>query len=256
MPSPNGSRLQVAAVPHSEKQRAQQILRILRETLTIRSDDFVSVLVYKESHDPFKVLTATILSQNCTDIAALQAYRDLDAQIGVNPKSLAKVRSRTIAKAIHFAGLHNQKARALRRLGRDLLNQPPRTLESILTEPVDQARATLQELPNVGPKTADVLLSVWKRPTISVDTHVDRVSRRLGFAARKAKYEHVRAALMQTFTETDYRSVPLLFMAHGRRFCKARKPSCPICPIAHLCPYRHKTTRRGGQSASHAIIRR
>jgi endonuclease-3 len=256
MPSPKRAPLQVSTIPESEKQRAQQILQILRETLTISSHDFVSVLVYEESHDPFKVLTATILSQNCTDIAALQAYRDLDVQIGVNPKSLAKVGSRTIAKAIHFAGLHNQKARALRRLGLVLLNQPPRTLEAILTEPVDEARATLQGLPNVGPKTADVLLSVWKRPTISVDTHVDRVSRRLGFAARKAKYEDVRAALMQTFSETDYSSVPLLFMAHGRKFCKARRPLCPICPIGHLCPYRHKTTRTASQSASHVTIRR
>lgn len=243
MPSPNTAR-QVTAVPQSEKQRAQQILQILRESLTIRSNDFVSVQIYEESHDPFKVLTATILSQNCTDVASLQAYRDLDEQIGVNPNSLAKVGSRRIAKAIHFAGLHNQKARALRQLGRVLLNQPPRTLEAILSEPVDEARAALQELPNVGPKTADVLLSIWNRPTISVDTHVDRVSRRLGFAAKKAKYEDVRSALMQTFTETDYTSVPLLFMAHGRRFCKALRPLCPTCPIAHLCPYSHKTKRR------------
>jgi len=252
MPSRKDPQQLGTIVSESEKRRAQQILQILRSNLPIRPDDFVSVLVAKESNDPFRVLTATILSQSCTDVAALQAYRILDKRIGVDPTNLSKAETRTIARAIRVAGLHHQKAKALRRLGQVITEQPASNFDAILTDAVDQARSRLQELPKVGPKTADVLLGIWGRPTISVDTHVDRVSKRLGFASGKAKYEEVRAVLMLVFEEKDYNSVPLLFMAHGRRFCKARKPLCPRCPVEHLCSYPHKTRRIASVSASTA----
>jgi len=252
MPSRKDPQQLGTTVSESDKKRAQQILQILRSSLPVRPDDFVSVLVAKESNDPFRVLTATILSQSCTDVAALQAYRILDKRIGVNPANLSKAGTRTIANAIRVAGLHHQKAKALKQLGQVITEQPSGSLDAILTDPVDRARSRLQELPKVGPKTADVLLGIWERPTISVDTHVDRVSKRLGFASWKAKYEDVRAALMQVFEEKDYNSVPLLFMAHGRRFCKARKPLCPRCPVEQLCRYPRKTRRMVDVSASAA----
>jgi endonuclease-3 len=99
----------------------------------------------------------------------------------------------------------------------------------------------LQELPNVGPKTADVLLSILGEPTISVDTHVDRVSKRLGLAPYKGKYEMVRSSLLNAFLGEEYRVVPMYFMALGRRVCRARRPLCPKCPINNLCPYDEKT---------------
>ena len=232
---------QLATLSESERSRTRQILCILRESLCIRSEDFVSVLIAQETHDPFRVLAATILSQSCTDIAALRAYRNLDERIGVDPVKLGQAESRAIARAISVAGLHHQKAKALKRLGHVVNSKPAGTLESIIQEPVEEARLKLQELPKVGPKTSDVLLSIWKRPTISVDTHVDRVSKRLGFATRKAKYEEVRKALMNAFDEGNYLAIPLLFMAHGRKFCKARRPLCHTCPIEHLCSYSHKT---------------
>jgi len=167
----------------------------------------------------------------------------LDERIGVNPDKLGQAETRAIARAIRAAGLHHQKAKALKRLGQVIAEQHSGSLAAILRDPVDEAGSRLQELPKVGPKTADVLLGIWGRPTISVDTHVDRVSKRLGFAPKRAEYEEVRRALMRAFAEKDYNSVPLLFMAHGRRFCKARRPLCPICPIERLCPYPHKTKR-------------
>jgi len=112
---------------------------------------------------------------------------------------------------------------------------------SMLEGPFNEVRHRLQELPNVGPKTADVLLSILGQPTISVDTHVDRVSKRLGLAPEKARYEQVRAALMTAFRGEDYLTVPLCFMALGRKICKARRPLCPTCPVNNLCPYKRKT---------------
>jgi endonuclease-3 len=225
----------------SEKTRAQQILETLRQHLLIRDEDFAALHVAKESSDPFRILVVTILSQNCTDIAALRAYRTLDQQVGIDALTLSRTEQRKIAKAIHAAGLHKQKAKGIKRLSRILVERYSASLNRVLNRPLDEARTLLQELPQVGPKTADVLLSIRGQPTISVDTHVNRVSKRLGLARQKARYEEVRAALMKLYRSEDYRSVPLLFMAHGRRICKAPNPRCFECPIEKMCAYPKKT---------------
>ncbi len=231
-------------VPESERKRAQEILSSLRTTLDIRVQDFATLTVAKESHDPFRTLVVTILTQNCTDIAALRAYRNLDQKVGVTVPQLARANVRTIEKAIRVAGLYKQKARGLKKLSQALTERYKGDVGRALKGSLDEVRVTLQELPRVGPKTADVILGVSGRPTISVDTHVNRVSKRLGLAPRKAGYEKVRDALMQLFPEKDHRFVPLYFMAHGRKTCKALRPMCPLCPVEKLCPYPSKTYSR------------
>ncbi len=228
-------------VTAADKERAQEILKILRVRIPLREEDFAASRVAKESGDPFRVLVVTILSQNCTDIAALRAYGILDRAVGVSVSTLSRARVPTIEKAIHVAGLHKQKAKALKQLARVVNEKYSGNFAEALEGSFEQVRESLQELPNVGPKTADVLLSIWDRPTISVDTHVDRVSKRLGLAPAKARYREIRSALMQEFLEEDYRSVPLYFMALGRSICKAQRPLCPTCPINNLCPFEGKT---------------
>jgi endonuclease-3 len=229
------------AVLDSERRRAQEIFTIFHETLPIRDEDFAASRIAKESHDPFRVLVVTILSQNCTDVAALRAYGNLEKEVGVSVSSLSRARIQTIKKAIRSAGLYKQKARALKQLSTIIQERNSGNFATVLDGSFEEVRARLQELPKVGPKTADVLLSIWGRPTISVDTHVDRISKRLGFAGNKAKYEEIRSNLMQVFRQEDYRFVPLYFMALGRKICKARRPLCPICPAEKLCPYENKT---------------
>jgi endonuclease-3 len=223
-----------------KKKRAIKILRILQSSLPIRASDFASLLVNEESHDPFRVLVVTILSQSCTDIAAIKAYRALEKQVGVTPHRLAQAELKKISNSIRLAGLHRQKSKALRQLARLVSQNYSGDISQILQKPVEEARAELQNLPKVGPKTADVLLSVWGEATISVDTHVERVSKRLGLTPSKAKYAKIRSDLMQVFDVNDYGRIPLLFMAHGRRNCKARRPLCQTCPIENLCPYPRK----------------
>jgi endonuclease-3 len=188
-------------------------------------------------------LIVTILSQNCTDVAALRAYYKLEVRVGVSVPGLCEARVRTIENAIHVAGLHKQKAKAMHQLARIVKERYPSGFDSVLNGSFEEVRARLQELPNVGPKTADVLLSIWGRHTISVDTHVDRVSKRLGLAAKKARYEQVRSALMAAFEGENYRAIPMYFMALGRQVCKARHPLCPKCPVVNLCLYTKKTKR-------------
>jgi len=138
--------------------------------------------------------------------------------------------------------LHKQKARALKQLSVMITEKYSGNFTSMLEgRPFVEVRDRLQELPHVGPKTADVLLGILGQPTISVDTHVDRVSKRLDLAPNKGKYELVRSSLMQAFSGEDYRVVPMYFMALGRKFCRARHPLCPKCPINDLCPYDRKT---------------
>ena len=221
------------------------ILRTLQLRVPVHTRDFASVLIAEESHDPFRVLVVTILSQNCTDVAAVKAYRRLDERIGVAPHLLARAQSRMIASSIRVAGLHHQKAKALRELALVISSNYDGDLVQILREPLEQARKQLQELPKVGPKTADVLLGVWGIPTISVDTHVSRVTKRLGLTSSGSKYNETRSDLMTLFKKVDYPRVPILFMAHGRRYCKARRPLCSACPIQRLCPYPVKTKEIG-----------
>ncbi|HZD13370.1 MAG TPA: hypothetical protein VE177_07630, partial [Candidatus Binatus sp.] len=116
------------------------------------------------------------------------------------------------------------------------------SLDQILEMSFDEARNTLMSLPQVGPKTADVLLvTVTGKPTIPVDTHVDRVSRRLGLAPLKGGYERVRESLQKLYKPSQYHRVHLLLIAHGRTYCTARRPKCPICPVNLVCPYPYKT---------------
>ena len=103
--------------------------------------------------------------------------------------------------------------------------------------PLEEARKTLMEFPGVGPKTADVvLLFSAKQPTIPVDTHVNRVSKRLGLAPAKGDYEAVRKSLQTFYSPTDYLSVHLLLISHGRKTCKALHPLCKQCSVNKYCP--------------------
>lgn len=187
---------------------------------------------------------ATILSQSCTDLAALRAFRNLDREVGVTIRKLSRARSSNIGRAIRVAGLHRQKSKAIRKLAQVIAGRYNGQIQQALTGPFEEVRQRLQELPNVGPKTADVLLLTLGQPTISIDTHVNRVSKRLGLAPEKANYEKTRSVLMMLFNESQYHVIPLLFMSHGRQTCKARDPLCPACPIMKLCPYPKKSSGR------------
>lgn len=228
-------------IDRATREKAIGILRILRSEMKVSVEDFASLLVARDTADPFRVLIVTILSQSCTDVNALQAYRRLERTVGVTPDKLASAKVQTVKSAIRIGGLQRQKAKAIVELSRIVKERFNDHLKGLLEMPVDFAREKLMDLPKVGPKTADVLLSVWRKPTVAVDTHVDRVSKRLGFAPHKAGYDNVRKALMNSFPRTNWTDLPLLLIALGRSICKARRPMCPICPVNKLCSYPYKT---------------
>lgn len=223
--------------------RARLILQELKRSFTIHQEDYVSLLIGHKFKDPFATLVATILSQSSTDINSLKAFNNLDERVGVKPELLARASIESIEAAIKIGGLHRTKSRALKQLAIEVLQRFKGNLTPVLELPFTEARKSLTSLPKVGPKTADVLLvTLAGKPTIPVDTHVNRVSKRLGLAPETGKYEHVRAALQAHFPKRDYHKVHLHLIALGRHVCKAGRPLCSHCPVKKLCPFPNKTT--------------
>ena len=212
------------------KDRAAKILRILEENLSIPQ-------WAGSRRDAFQTLIRTVISQATADRNTARAFENLSKRFSITPENLAKADEKEIEKAITVAGLYRNKSRIINALSRVVLEKFNGSLDFIHSVPLEEARRILLSLPGVGPKTADVvLLFSARKPTIPVDTHVNRVSKRLGFASLNADYEGVRKALQSLYSPKDYFPVHLLLISLGRRYCKARKPLCRYCPVNVLCP--------------------
>ena len=220
-----------------QKRRAEEILRILRDNFSVPS-------WASSNRDPFRTLILTVLSQATADRNSARAFRNLSRRFTITPETLSRAEIEEVENAIKVGGLYRNKARVIKAISRTILEQHEGSLDFIYSLPFEDARKTLLALPGVGPKTADiVLLFCARKPAIPVDTHVNRVSKRLGLVPAKADYEGVRRALESLYSPEDYLNVHLLFISHGRKFCKARKPLCKICPINALCPSRRTEDR-------------
>jgi endonuclease-3 len=213
--------------------RPEKILRILRKTFTMPK--WIS-----SDNDPFKTLIVTIISQNTSDRNTAKAFENLSNKFKMTPEALANAETDQIEECLKVGGLYKNKAKTIKQISKIILEEYHGDLEPILSLPLEEARETLMQLPGIGPKTADVmLLFCAERPTIPVDTHVNRVSKRLGLAPADADYEAVREALQTTYNPKDYLAVHVLLISHGRKYCKARIPLCKECPIKMLCPSRY-----------------
>jgi endonuclease III len=216
----------------SEKRRAEKILSILR-------DNFSVPQWASSNRDPYRTLILTVLSQATADRNSSRAFRNLSERFSITPDALSKADVEDIEDAIRVGGLYRNKARVIKAVSHTILEQYDGSLDFIYSLPFEEARKALLDLPGVGPKTADiVLLFCADKPTIPVDTHVNRVSKRLGLVPAKADYEGVRRGLENLYSPEDSLTIHLMFISHGRKFCKARNPLCKVCPINALCPSR------------------
>ena len=210
--------------------RTANILKILQDTLAVPK-------LVKSKNDPFETLVVTIISQNTADRNTARAFENLSKQFEIIPQALANAEIGRIEACLHVGGLYKSKAKTIQTASKIILEKFHGSLKPILSLPIEEARKALTELPGVGPKTADVvLLFSANQPTIPVDTHVNRVSKRLGLAPANGNYEDVRLRLQSLFHPKDYLAVHLLLIAHGRKYCKARQPHCPKCPVNTYCP--------------------
>ncbi|MFQ5951303.1 MAG: endonuclease III domain-containing protein [Candidatus Geothermarchaeales archaeon] len=228
--------------PTAVGSREGKILEILRQVHLIRSKDFAVPRSARGGRTAFETLVVTLLSQNTNDRNTRRAYENLRSSVSIEPQEILKADVETIEDAIRVGGLYRTKTKALKALSSEVLERFRGDLDTVLNLPLDEAREILMSLPKIGPKTADVMLLFLRgRATVPVDTHVNRVSRRLGLAPPKSGYEAVRQSLMGLFRPEDYLDLHLLLIAHGRKVCQARKPRCPECPVAELCTYPNKT---------------
>ena len=186
---------------------------------------------------PFQTLVQTILSQNTTDHNSEAAMRKLRKRYKINPRTLAKVRIRDLTPCIKQAGLYRSKGPRIKAVSRIIRDQYGGRLTPILNRPYEQAKEELMTLPGVGPKTADILLAfVAKNPVIPVDTHIARVTKRLGIAKANANYEQVRLPLEAVIPLRKRIPLHLSIISFGRAVCRAPRPRCVICPVNKLCP--------------------
>jgi endonuclease III len=188
--------------------------------------------------DPLSELVGTILSQNTADVNSHRAYAALRERFPTWDDVLA-ADVQAVSDAIHIGGLANIKAPRIQHILRQLYEERGSLDLSFLEQmPVAEARAYLTSLHGVGLKTAScVLLFALHQPVFPVDTHVHRVTIRLGLVPPKSSPEKVSALIEALIPPATYYAFHVNLIRHGRALCKAPRPRCEDCFLAHDCAY-------------------
>lgn len=196
-------------------------------------------------------LVLTVLSQNTADtnsgrafVQLLRAFPSWDAVADAPPEA--------VVAAIQPGGLAAQKAPRIQAILRTVrAERGDWDLDFLRALPLEEARSWLRALPGVGPKTAAcVLLFALGLPAMPVDTHVERVAKRLALIAERLTAEQAHAALEQLVAPASYYRFHMLLIKHGRRLCKAQRPLCASCPLEPDCP---SSRLRAGQADSSSV---
>ncbi len=205
------------------KQRVQEIFPILKK---VYPDAGIAL-----HHDNvFELLIATILSAQCTDVRVNIVTRELFKKYK-GPDDFLKAKASQLEDGIRSTGFYRNKATNIQKCCRMLVEE----FDGV----VPRTREELTSLPGVGRKTANVILgNAFDTPGITCDTHVIRLSRRLGLSenADPVKLEFDLMEIVPKRKLGGWSLFSHLLIWHGRNICKARKPNCPNCPIAAYCP--------------------
>jgi endonuclease-3 len=188
---------------------------------------------------PFDELVQTVLSQNTTDVNSARTFASLKERF---PRldDLAAADVRSIASSIRLGGLARVKARYLKEMTREVLRRCGNTDLSFLKKMENgDALAWLESLPGVGAKTARVvLLFSFGRDVFPVDTHILRLTKRLGFIPAKATADAAHKFWDESCPRGKSYELHLNLIRHGREVCAARRPACDACVLAESCPSR------------------
>ncbi len=205
------------------KKKFIKVLKILKKEYRY------NLPLHIEYEEPFKVLIGCILSQRTKDEITNEAYTRLFSKFK-NARDLAIANTNEIIKLIKPVGFYKQKAERIKKICNILLEK--------YNGKVPNSREELMNLPGVGNKTADIVLSYgFGKPEIAIDTHVDCISKRLGIVKEDAKYDEIKKAL-EFLTPMNMRKiVNIIFVLHGKNICQKRKPKCDICSIKKYCKW-------------------
>lgn len=190
-------------------------------------------------HDnPFELLIAVLLSAQTTDVNVNRVTKTL-FQKYKKPEDYLAVDVKELENDIRSIGLYRTKAKNIQKLCRTLLDE--------FNGEVPQTREELMKLAGVGRKTANVVLSVaFGIPAIAVDTHVERVAKRLAFCRWKDTVLQVEETLMKKIPKEEWSISHHRFIFFGRYHCKAMNPNCPECPLLEICREGKKRIRKNG----------
>jgi endonuclease III len=203
------------------KQRVRKIIRLLKR-------EYPEAKCSLNHSNAFELLIATILSAQCTDVRVNIVTQDLFRKYR-KPEDYLKVSPRELEKDIRTTGFFRNKTRSIQGTAKVLTEQyggkVPETIEELL------------ELPGVARKTANVVLgnAFGVFSGVVVDTHVTRLSHRLGLSAEKTA-EKIEQDLIEIVPKKEWVIFSHLLIAHGREICKARNPLCAQCVVEKLCP--------------------
>lgn len=192
---------------------------------------------------PFELLVATILSAQSTDVRVNMVTDRLFRKYNT-PEAFAVLQPEDVAEEIKELGLYRNKARHIVEAARRIVEEHDGRVPS--------EREALESLPGVGRKTANVVLSnAFGIPALAVDTHVFRVSRRLGLASGKTP-EQVERELMECIPRQEWTITHHRLIYHGRRVCHARRPECATCPLQPYCAFATGAAEGSTEAASAA----
>ncbi|MBP2661115.1 MAG: endonuclease [Firmicutes bacterium] len=200
---------------------------VKQEMLSILEERYQGTATALDYSSPFELLIAVVLSAQCTDVRVNIITKRLFPEYNT-PTKIKEMGLEKLEAYIRDCGLYHSKARNIMAtcdiLCREYDEKVPETFEELIT------------LPGVGRKTANVVLSqLFNIPAIAVDTHVFRVSNRLGLAKGDTPLA-VEEGLMKAIPRNKWSDAHHWLIWHGRKICKARKPECNTCPLAALCP--------------------
>lgn len=200
----------------------------IEKTLKALSETYPNAKCALEFKSPYELLVSTILSAQCTDVRVNQVTEELYKEYNT-PEKMISLTEEELGEKIRSCGFYKNKSKNILGATRDIIQkhggEVPKTMEELI------------ELPGVGRKTANVVLSnAFGVPAIAVDTHVFRVSNRLGISKGDTP-DQVEKGLMENVPREMWSDTHHYLIWHGRQICKARKPQCEICPLAPYCEY-------------------
>ena len=213
------------ARPASDRE-AEDRKRITR-MIEILTREFPDARCMLDHTSPFELLIATILAAQCTDAMVNQVTKSLFGKY-TTPEAYANAPQDELEKQIYKTGFFRNKAKSIKKCCLSLIEKHGGKVPSTMEE--------LIALGGVGRKTANCVLGIsFGIPGIIVDTHVRRLSYRMGYTG-ETDPDKIEQDLMKIVPTTKWTHMSHLLAAHGRSTCTAKKPNCDECPVAHLCP--------------------
>ncbi|WP_277677953.1 endonuclease III [Gracilibacillus dipsosauri] len=208
----------------------------IRFVLDTIADMFPDAECELNHRNAFDLLIAVVLSAQCTDALVNKVTKDLFNKYHT-PEDYVNVSLEELQADIRSIGLYRNKSKNIRRLCQTLIDE----YDGV----VPNSKAALEKLAGVGRKTANVVASVaFDEPAIAVDTHVERVSKRLGICRWKDSVLEVEKTLMRKIPVEEWSDTHHRLIFFGRYHCKAKNPQCGICPLLDLCREGKKRMRK------------